>query len=226
MVNKVSFLAAYEELARVGYDNARISEIFGRFVRVADFKKSLKDFLTYKRRVLDVCCGKPTKIREIAQECPGCHFIGVDVNPGMAKFYHGPNLSFAQADINSQLPDFDVEGVMALHACGDMSDKAIELSVKLDVPVLVVPCCYSKGEYAKPLSKVFRQPDMQEVYFDLLRRVKSGDNCKAHQRGIAGLIRALFNQDRVARVEEAERRTRLVKLRGLATPHNLAIVSD
>ena len=63
-------------------------------------------------------------------------------------FWHGDFRDFIrqyQKDDESNPIDY----VVALHACGDLSDLALEFANKIDSDFLVCPCCYTK-QYLKP----------------------------------------------------------------------------
>lgn len=228
-MNTKNFLHAYGQLPYLGvYDTQNVKQLAQQFFESADFNKSLMRFIAGKKRIADLCCGKPAKISDIAKNCPDCHFIGVDINPGMAGFYRGENLDFVQADIKDIPRDLDAEGIIALHACGDLSDKIIQISAETNVPVFLVPCCYSKlnGQVQRPLSRLFSDPAMLDTYATLLRGVKRLDGSEKYQRDISELMRVLFNQDRVSRLEEAGRNAKLFKLTGMRLPHTLAIIGE
>lgn len=43
-------------------------------------------------------------------------------------------------------------GVIAVHACGSLTDRVLELAVAMRAPVAVMPCCYSGTARAAPLA--------------------------------------------------------------------------
>jgi len=221
------FLEIYREIPYLGYkDSQRIGELCEIFSLEEPFTRTVSSFVSDKTKVADLCCGKPSKIREIARSNLRCQFVGFDVNPRMAKFYRGENLSFVRADVNLLL-DIKTEGMLAVHACGSLSDRVVELSVALNLPVLVVPCCYGKlnGSPPTPLSETFSSGELLGIYHTLNRIAKrsEGSNwCK----GMGTLIRTLFNYDRLARLEESGKKARLLRLTDMHRPHNLAIIGE
>jgi len=217
------FLRIYEELPYLDNDSENMREYLDSMSQEEDFSKTLTEFVRGKSKILDLCCGKPTKIFPVSEQFPETQFLGVDINPKMARAYNGDNLNFTQGDI-SQSRDYDVEGIIALHACGDLSDHAVEIAINSDCPIFVVPCCYASmnGQILRPLSRRFSNGKMAEAYESLLRAVKRLES----ESSSSSLFRILFNQDRVSRLEEEGRKTRLIRFKRLNTPHNIGIIAE
>jgi len=226
VLNLDLFSKLYKELPQLwGCDDIKLKQVCDELMSQEDFYEVVSGFVKNKNRVLDLCCGKPEKIREIASHCLDCKFIGIDINPGMGRYYCGENLTFSVGDISKPLK-IETDGVVALHACGDLADRSLEISLQLDAPLLVVPCCYAKigAGINRPISRLFSNLNMRDSYSTLIRSAKRLENSPVNSRYIAKIIRALFNYDRMARAEEVGRKARLIEIKDLNSPHNLAVV--
>ena len=64
------------------------------------------------------------------------------------------NHRYNQVDIWDEEAEEIVEGggwLFSIHACGQLTDRVIELGIKLRQPFAIIPCCHKRGKpYFKP----------------------------------------------------------------------------
>jgi SAM-dependent methyltransferase len=111
----------------------------------------LRRLLTAKHRhVVDVGGGRGDLATRIAKEFPQLHVTVVDKNESsmQAGVDYAKRLgvvdrmSFVAGDFADYSEDVDL--VVALHACGDLSDLAIHFAKTRGCDFVVCPCCYTK----------------------------------------------------------------------------------
>ena len=110
----------------------------------------------HRTSILDVGGGRGDLAVALAVADTNVHVTVVDSNPralqaaqtfaarnGVHDRVHtvGP-VDFAEFDPATTSTQFDL--VVALHACGDLSDAAIQFAVDRRIPFLVCPCCFGK----------------------------------------------------------------------------------
>ena len=114
--------------------------------------------------ILDVGGGRGDLTLCMAQAFPSCVITIVDKNElsldagrhqlettGIAtlvdriSFVHADFYDFTQ-DLSSHIPATapPIDLVVALHACGDLSDLALSFAKSLGIPFVICPCCYTK----------------------------------------------------------------------------------
>ena len=222
------FFSIYEQLPNLGIqETKKIEQLRNEFIQETEFESELSLFLQDKEQILDLCCGKPTKIRSLVEKYPHCQFNGMDINPNISRYYCGENISFIQADIMQPLK-INADGIISFHGCGDLSDRIVELASENSIPVLFMPCCYAKinGTITRPLSQYFSQEPMKSAYFSLLRTSRRLESNQDGQTSKADITRALFNYDRIQKLQESGQQARLVRFNGANRPHNLGVISQ
>lgn len=128
------------------------------------------------RHVLDVGGGRGDLAISVAQAFPDCHVSVVDLNQtsleageafaqkqGVGDRMHWICRDFNDftAQDNPSLRPIDL--VIALHACGDLSDLALRIGIDQKAAVAVCPCCYSKlskQTVATQLAELQGRPDL------------------------------------------------------------------
>lgn len=93
------------------------------------------------------------------------------------------NYQFHQVDIRKEEIEMEEDSlVTAIHACGDLTDKVIEIATSQGKPFAVVPCCHEKENY------YFSQEIMD--YFDNVEDVVDALRMKrAERKGYKILLR-------------------------------------
>jgi hypothetical protein len=119
---------------------------------------------TNTRVIVDWCCGKGHLGRTFANR-KHKKLIGVEVNAELCK--KGQQLAFAITptficcNVFDTVPDFPSESTfLALHSCGDLGDKALQIVVQQNATSLyLVPCCHHKisTDTRYPLSQIALQ---------------------------------------------------------------------
>ena len=107
------------------------------------------------RHILDVGGGRGDLATALALALPTSRLTVVDVNPPSLEagkeYSHsrgcGDRIDFVLADMadfvqQENPPPIDL--VVALHACGDLSDLAVTFASKLNAAFVICPCCYGK----------------------------------------------------------------------------------
>lgn len=129
--------------------------------------------------VVDCCCGNSFLGWYWLLENPGSRVIAIDnkltkrhseIRDYFVKKH--PELSewhrFMLTDITKSFDFPEKCAVMAVHACGNLTDRIIEQSIKQGVPFSVMPCCYNRRQIWWKDSNVDFQGDFGE-YADNLR---------------------------------------------------------
>ncbi len=103
----------------------------------------------------------------------------------------GLNMTFVQGDAFSEkgAAVLSKQHAVALHACGDLHVRLLELGVKSQLPAMTVsPCCYHliHDEYYQPLSQPGQQLDLRlnktELRIPLQETVTGGERVKRHRQ--------------------------------------------
>ena len=107
------------------------------------------------RHILDVGGGRGDLATALALALPTARLTVVDVNPPSLEagkeYAHsrgcGDRIDFVLADMadfvaQENPPSIDL--VVALHACGDLSDLAVSFASKMNATFVICPCCYGK----------------------------------------------------------------------------------
>jgi hypothetical protein len=111
------------------------------------------------QHILDVGGGRGDLALQVAQQFPSSRVTVIDQNrqsleQGRAGAHRLQltNLSFVEGDFTSvQLAPAlkDVDLVVALHACGGLTDAILKFSTSREVPFLVCPCCFLRNKGAE-----------------------------------------------------------------------------
>jgi 2-polyprenyl-3-methyl-5-hydroxy-6-metoxy-1,4-benzoquinol methylase len=115
------------------------------------------------KTVLDVGGGRGDLATAIAKEFPAVHVTVVDLNePSLVagreyarQLGLGDRMSFECADFAAYVRDYEktssekrhpkgFDVVVALHACGDLSDLAMQFAHQIQSAFVICPCCYTK----------------------------------------------------------------------------------
>ena len=115
--------------------------------------------------ILDVGGGQGDLTFHLAQEFPSSRITIVDTNDSSLTAGHrhmettmanlASRITFVHADFHQFTLDpsrfldgsaapHPIDLVVALHACGDLSDLALHFAKSLEVPFVICPCCYTK----------------------------------------------------------------------------------
>ncbi|MBU1975459.1 MAG: SAM-dependent methyltransferase [Nanoarchaeota archaeon] len=122
----------------------------------------------------DFCCGNGLTSRYVADSLAESIVLVDIADIGMRKMIQGklPNPIYVQASII----DVEVQGnaaVVAVHACGGLTDRVLEKAVEAKVPFGIMPCCYRLGiaEYDLALPPDARKQlyKNQQDYYDTRR---------------------------------------------------------
>ena len=164
---------------------------------------------------LDVCCGdgEITKALATRYEVP---IVGIDINKKLIKKLNQDNsyknLNVYHQDAFSNPPKSDT--VLALHACGSLTDRVIDIAVENKADVLCVPCCYSRiSEPSLPRSSHLQ--DFRD-YFRGLRAKVSANESRFYQNNGSDLSldlsRAMLNYDRMLFLQERGYKVSLINI--------------
>jgi hypothetical protein len=117
-------------------------------------------------RFLDVGGGRGDLAVRIAMNFPNAHLIVVDCNESSiaagreyaTKCNVENRIEFIHQDFSNYCAQYDandgtdrVDVVVALHACGDLSDMALSFAQKNECDFVICPCCYPK-RYLAPFT--------------------------------------------------------------------------
>jgi SAM-dependent methyltransferase len=123
--------------------------------------KELSSTQTAYKHILDVGGGRGDLATAIAMEFPNALVTVIDRNAQSLQagreysqkvLSPNSNIRFVQSDFLSY-KDATVDAVVALHACGDLTDAVLEYVSVEQIPFLVCPCCYNKklvGSFVPP----------------------------------------------------------------------------
>lgn len=147
--------------------------------QIAWMRQRLKRFTETKpiRHIVDVGGGRGDLAIELALGLgPDTHVSVVDLNdPSLqaGKRYAeecgvGDRMSWICQDFNDFVEtegstQVEVDMVVALHACGNLSDLALDYATRNQASFLICPCCYSKMEHqnaATKLAEISERPDL------------------------------------------------------------------
>jgi SAM-dependent methyltransferase len=169
---------------------------------------SLINFLGSYENILEVACGNGDLARKLAESFLGSEVSGFDVKKKLIDKLNQKkmpdNLRFYFFDA------FDFEGkdydlVLGLHACGEISDKVIDIAVRGGSDVLVVPCCYGNLSHKERIakSKTLRDVDFGNV----VRKIKNlegrvNDRFPSFEKTFLEVHRTMVNLDRAFYLKE------------------------
>ncbi len=124
------------------------------------------------RRLVDWCGGKGHLTRALAARC-GCSVCVVDREGALVTAAvvlgaaAGVSVTGHAADVTTATPPVALDAdaaLVALHACGQLTDAAVRAAIDREVPWLaLVPCCHHRVPSGgwRPLSNVVRQTGLQ-----------------------------------------------------------------
>ncbi|KAL1524813.1 hypothetical protein AB1Y20_019693 [Prymnesium parvum] len=133
--------------------------------------------LTRVRCVVDVGCGKADLGLLLAAALPRVHVVCADNNQSALASARSraaaaklTNVSFYQGDLSRQSASVDMGGdtaqidlVVALHACGGLSDVALDLAALHHASALVCSCCYNKHRSFCPAERWGLEEEQKSV---------------------------------------------------------------
>ncbi|GFR40785.1 hypothetical protein Agub_g1400 [Astrephomene gubernaculifera] len=104
--------------------------------------------------VVDFGCGTGTLLLPLAVLFPHCRFTGIEMKPAAVALLQEraraaalPNVTAQRCMIETFLQQpFDV--ALALHACGNATDAALQLAVRRRAAYVVSPCCVGKLKFS------------------------------------------------------------------------------
>ena len=163
----------------------------GKKDRQADwFVERIRRFDPLPRRILDVGGGRGDLAVAVASGLPTVEVVIVDCNGssveagrdysrrrGVADRIEFLTMTFGEyLDLyNSADNPRDIDFVMALHACGDLSDQALSFAEENGLRFAVCPCCYCK-RYLRPFEPPWRGLCGEEEADALARLVELDDH--------------------------------------------------
>ena len=120
-------------------------------------------------KIVDLGCGKGDFTLLLASAMPSASVFGVDTNrdaveAATARAHDAGlrNVSFACADARTVEMD-GVRLLVALHACGGLSDLALELAARCGCAALVCTCCFNKHRSLCPATHWGAQEEQKDV---------------------------------------------------------------
>ena len=151
------------------------------------------------RRVVDLGCGRADLSLLLARLHPHVRVLALDSNEAAvadararAAAAHLDNVRFACGDAARLLPPRrGVDLVVALHACGGLSDVALRFAARCAASALVVSCCWNKHRRLCPPARWGVTPRAKEV---LCRLAESSEPraCRPAREAVCSLrLRAL-----------------------------------
>jgi len=135
--------------------NIPIKEIWESFDLVSRIYKMVRvrnQFQFKKRKVLELCCGHGF-IGAILVELGYASLVHqIDIkrtksNKKLHSYINSSRLIFDKIDIYDEMEwllDLNVDIIIGCHLCGGLTDTAIDLAIKKQTDLVVVPCCYGK----------------------------------------------------------------------------------
>jgi len=178
---------------------------------------------SWKGNIVEFCCGNGD-LAKIISELEGTRVTGLDSNCTLIEKSRGQNrtnLQFEHYDLFGIKPaPKNMEGVVALHSCGNLLDRIVEVTLEDSVNkwLIGVPCCYGKINKTKkylPRSKTL-QPH-SEIYGSVLKRVAflegyAQNAPESRQYILLELYRRLTDLDRFFYLQEAGYRCDFVRI--------------
>lgn len=179
------------------------------------FVERLKQFNSAPKCVLDVGGGRGDLAVQIALEFKETTVIAVDCNRSSidaGKVYAKAmgvedRLEFVEMNFSQYVHDYDksnqqVDCVVALHACGDLSDMALSFARTVGCNFIICPCCYPK-RYLAPFVPHWHQYCKADEVDSLTRLVELDDRREVSRRAmvvINSMRRSAFDEN--VRLEE------------------------
>ena len=155
--------------------------------RAIDLKEVLESFEFFERvrrrlrrpHMSDLCCGhgltgmlfavfEPTveQVTLVDRKRPDSHAVIRDVVAEFAPWIK-PKLRYIEARLEQVTPTLKTgTAVLAVHACGARTDRAIDAALALDGPIAAMPCCYSQTAPLAPraIRKHLGRPASSDIH--------------------------------------------------------------
>jgi hypothetical protein len=181
------------------------------------FVERMKQFNSTPKCVLDVGGGRGDLAVQIALEFKDTRVIAVDCNKSSVdagKVYARQcgvedRIEFVEMNFSQYVEEYDastdkIDCVVALHACGDLSDMALSLAHSIGTSFIICPCCYPK-RYLAPFVPYWHQHCTEDEVDSLTRLVELDDRREVSRRAmivINSMRRSAFDEN--VRLEEFE----------------------
>ena len=179
------------------------------------FVERLKQFKKQPRCFLDVGGGRGDLAVALALAFEDARVIAVDCNKSSidaGKLYSRQRgvdnrIDFVEMNFSRYVEEYKAEEhgidcIVALHACGDLSDMALSLAKSINCDFIICPCCYTK-RYLAPFIPYWHQYCSEEEVDSLTRLVELDDHREVSRRAmvvINSIRRNAFGED--VRLEE------------------------
>jgi hypothetical protein len=164
------------------------------------FVERMKLFQSSPKCVLDVGGGRGDLAVQIALEFREATVIAVDCNRssieagkvyarqcGVEDRIEFVEMNFSQyADEYATTLQREVDCIVALHACGDLSDMALSLAHSIGCEFIICPCCYPK-RYLAPFVPHWHQYCTEDEIDSLTRLVELDDHREVSRRAMVAI---------------------------------------
>lgn len=169
----------FNELIDLGFKEQELKKVYG-------FCSVINPFFIKIDRVLDICAGKGLLSFLLLYNGIARESFMVDKKKPfrfrrLEKLFYNYSLNYTYTEEDIFSEDYVIKNngnslVVAIHACGNLTDRIIELSLKQTLPFAIMPCCHRTIERSiryqlrnppDPRLKLYKR---KEDYFDLLRQ--------------------------------------------------------
>ena len=160
------------------------------------FVQRIHQFKSRPRSFLDVGGGRGDLAVQIALEFTDCSVIAVDCNTSSieaGKCYAeqcgvSDRIAFVEMNFSRYVQEYDgdttaVDCIVALHACGDLSDMALSLARDIGCNFIICPCCYPK-RYLDPFVPYWHRYCTEVEVDSLTRLVELDDRREVSRRAM------------------------------------------
>lgn len=227
-------------------DLNRVSRGLTREEYILEKKQPQVQWMTHRLRelrkvphhVIDVGGGRGDLAMAIAQVFPSTTITVVDKNePSLLvgqshanSVGYGNRMSFVHADFHDFTEDPSsyvradstppIDLVVALHACGDLSDLAMAFAIRLSIPFVVCPCCYTK-RYIPKFQPVWYNCWTDHEVQVLSRLAELNERPQESRRA-----RRIINSTRLGCLDENEWDIYLEEYESKSSLRNLVLIGD
>lgn len=165
------------------------------------------------RNLAEFCCGNGELARFLAEKLE-LQVLALDVNFDLIeKDKRGTNprnLSFVHQDVYACQTRMTADTYVALHSCGRLLDRVIELAAsdKQNSRIVAAPCCYGKiNNHSRVLPRSRRFQAKEKLYLEVLKKAMrfeglAGNHPGARSDIILEALRRLVDMDRVFYLQE------------------------
>jgi len=200
-----------------------------------------------KRGLVEFCCGNGELSFYLARQLD-IDVLGVDINPDLIEKNRvkntQPHLGFIVRDLYADKPRINGNVFLALHSCGRLLDRILDLAsaTRTNTEVVVVPCCYGKiNNEQKILPRSQELKSQRELFLQAVKKAARFEGLVGNHPGTRGdlmleTFRRLVDFDRVFYLQEQGYETSFVRIspRSLAletreyglSPANVAIIGQ